>query len=318
MKEKIPCEVIEDLLPLYAEELTQAVTGEVIKEHIDQCETCKRKYENMMNQLGREHLEAETAREEINYLKKIKRSNQKKIVLAAFLTILIAAAGISLKLYVIGYPLENYETETAVTGGQLEVKGEISDMDHVYSSYKIKDGEIVVYGSLPSFFNRRRQFAITYDLSKGDIAVNGDTIKSDGTIITKKANDLFQNRNPYIGDMPANGKIAQTLEIYRSLGEYKNELQTTREPYGWTLLFQKEVLPANQIKFDSMMESYAAAILALIDNCGEVTWTYSSGQQTVKKTYTLEEANKRFGNDIKSYAASPQKVQELLDLLNIK
>lgn len=318
MKEKIPCEVIEDLLPLYAEELTQAVTSEVIKEHLDQCEPCKRKYANMMNQLGREHLETETVREEINYLKKIKRSNQKKIVLAAFLTILIAAAAISLKLFVIGYPFENYRTETAVTGGQLEIRGEISDMDHVYSNYKIKDGEIIVYGSLPSFFNQRRQFVIAYDLSKGDISVNGDTIKSDGTVITKRANDLFKNKNPYIGDMPANGKIAQTLGIYSSLGEYKNELQTTKEPYGWTFLFQNEVLSANQMKFDSMMESYAAALLALIDNCGEVTWTYTSGQQTIKKTYTLEEANKRLGQDIKSYATSPEKVQELLDLLNIK
>lgn len=318
MKEKIPCEVIEDLLPLYAEKLTQAMTGEVIKEHLDQCETCRRKYENMMDQLGREPLKEDRTKEEINYLKKIKRSNQKKIVLASFLTLLILASGICLKLFVIGYPMDNYKTETAVSGDQLEVKGEIRDMDHVYSNYKIKDGEMIVYGSLPSFWNQRRQFAITYDLSEGDISVNGDTIKTDGTVITKKANDLFKNKNPYIGDMPANGKIAQTLEIYPSLGEFKNELQTSREPYGWTLLFENEVLTANQMKFDAMMESYAAAMLALIDNCGEVTWTYTSGQQTVKKTYTLEEASKRLGQDIKSYAASPEKVQELLDLLNIK
>jgi hypothetical protein len=253
MKEKIPCEVIEDLLPLYS-----------------------------------------------------------------LLTILMAAAAFSVKLFVIGYPIENYRTETAVTGRQLDIKGEISDTNHVYSRYKIKDGEMIVYGSLPSFFNQRRQFAIAYDLAEGDISVNGDTVKSDGTVITKKANALFKHKNPYIGNMSANGKVAGTLGIYSSLGDYKNELQSSGEPYGWKLLFENEVLPANQMKFDSMMESYAAALLAFIDNCGEVTWTYSSGQQTIEKTYTQADASKRLGEDVKSFSASPEKVQELLDLLNIK
>ncbi len=247
-----------------------------------------------------------------------KESNRHKIVFASFLTILVVAAAISFKMFVIGFPLENYKTETAVAGGKLEIKGEISDTNRVYSSYKVKDGKLTVFGSLPSFWNKRRQFVLAYDLSEGDILVNGDTIKSDGTVITKKARELFENKNPYIGNMAANEKIAGTLGIYDSLGEYKNELHTTEEPFGWTFLFQKEVLSANQVKFDSIMESYGAALLALIDNCGEVTWTYTSGPQTIKKTYTREEADKRLGRDIKSYAESPEKVQELLDLLNIK
>ena len=35
---KIPCEVIRDLLPSYIDELTSEITNQVIREHLENCE----------------------------------------------------------------------------------------------------------------------------------------------------------------------------------------------------------------------------------------------------------------------------------------
>ena len=59
----------------------------------------------------------------------------------------------------------------------------------------------------------------------------------------------------------------------RDLGSFKNELQTTAEPYGWTLHFEKST--ANSAVFDEKMKGYACALIALTDNLGEVSWTYT-------------------------------------------
>lgn len=318
MRNEIPCEVIEDLLPLYADNLTQSGTNVIIKEHLKECESCLIKYENMTGQLGKEGLKEEVPQVEIDYLKKIKRKNQNKIVLATLSTILIGAAIILAKLFVIGSPIGDYQTKMDSAGGKLIITGEISDTSKAFRRYEIKDGALVIYGTNSSFINHKRQFALEYELNQGDILVNGDLVKSDGTILTAKAQNLYKHKNPYIGGMPGNAALAGILEIYPTLGSFTNELQTSYEPYGWTLRFEHEVLPSNQTKFDSMMESYATVLLALIDNCGEITWTYQSGNESVSKAYTLQDANERVEQDVKSFSVSPERVQELLNLLNIK
>ena len=44
---KLSCDIIRDLLPLYAEELASADSQEAVREHLDGCEDCRRAYEKM-------------------------------------------------------------------------------------------------------------------------------------------------------------------------------------------------------------------------------------------------------------------------------
>ena len=44
---KITCDVIRDLLPLYAEELASADSAAVVREHLETCESCRGAYEGM-------------------------------------------------------------------------------------------------------------------------------------------------------------------------------------------------------------------------------------------------------------------------------
>ena len=50
MKNKLPCEVVKDLLPSYVEQLTSDVTNELVKEHVEDCVDCKGTLEAMNQQ----------------------------------------------------------------------------------------------------------------------------------------------------------------------------------------------------------------------------------------------------------------------------
>ena len=44
---KIPCEMIQDLLPSYIDELTSDVTNREVKAHVSECEQCKKVLDEM-------------------------------------------------------------------------------------------------------------------------------------------------------------------------------------------------------------------------------------------------------------------------------
>lgn len=44
---EIDCEIIRDLLPLYAEQMTSAKSDEVIEEHLKRCSECRIIYKNI-------------------------------------------------------------------------------------------------------------------------------------------------------------------------------------------------------------------------------------------------------------------------------
>ena len=72
---KLECNIVQDLLPSFADSLVSEKTQEEIKEHLSVCETCSGIYNEMVNG---EDVEQKKDKKEINYLKKIK--NRKKNV----------------------------------------------------------------------------------------------------------------------------------------------------------------------------------------------------------------------------------------------
>ena len=70
------------------------------------------------------------------------------------------------------------------------------------------------------------------------------------------------------------------------------------------------------------MKGYACALIALTDNLGEVSWTYTvelaDGPVQRSRTVTEEECSQYLGEPVKAFAESPRRVQELLELLGIE
>lgn len=85
----VSCNVIEDLIPLYAEDMLSEESKQLVEDHLDECEGC-REYLKELQEMESLPIETDT-----KPLKKIQRSIQKKkwyaIMLTTLITLLIGA-----------------------------------------------------------------------------------------------------------------------------------------------------------------------------------------------------------------------------------
>jgi hypothetical protein len=89
--------------------------------------------------------------------------------------------------------------------------------------------------------------------------------------------ELYQHRNPFIGDASRNGQILRVLEVGEELGTYHMELETNERPYILRVIFNQE--PEDADETDSQMNRYGLILLALIDNADEIQWAYPQMEQ---------------------------------------
>lgn len=327
MEHKIPCEMIRDLLPLYVEQLTSRTTDELIREHLGVCDTCKEAYENMAEQLIQEKKQQQLENDqEIDYMKKIRKASHKKMIAACFSIFLLLAAVLFLEAYIVGYP-SDYDVLYRNPGteeNRVDFGITFSDPSLSLKSYKInRDGELVLYGVRQLPWDNQVIFDVEFSLDEipdSGLDVNGMTLYQDGTMISKLANELYDCRNPYVGDMPANGRIAGKIDLLQSYGSYSNQLQTSEEPYRWTFCFQEGI--SNSALFEDRMKTAACILIAMIDNLGEVSLEYTveleEGFTQRNRLITADECSAYVGQNIKSFSDSPENVQHLLDLLGIE
>ena len=159
--------------------------------------------------------------------------------------------------------------------------------------------------------------------------------------VSEAAVALFADANPYIGDASANGRLLGTIHTYFGglSDEFTTELQTSEEPYAMTLHFAQGPVDERALWRDAVL------FLALTENCGEVRLDYEmkdSWKETVREYDPDKESNRisveeesipitklrmmycisptdineTLGiENIKEYAASPEKIEELLGLL---
>ena len=147
--------------------------------------------------------------------------------------------------------------------------------------------------------------------------------------VSDQAKTLYSLRNPYVGDLSADGKLLKALGIANTIGPYQVELFTAQEPYVLQLDFLQK--PDDPEAANAAMKQNAMLLLALVDNLSEVRWTWQDtekngevGQQT--ECFSKDDADfllklssttilqNRTG--IKDFSGSAQDVQDLLDFLN--
>ena len=371
---KLPCDIIQDLLPSYADGLTSPASSKAIEAHLAECQTCAAAYAAMQtgsieDAKGPEGSGSEDF-PEIDYLKKIRSTNRKRILAAVLLVLLLAGFGVWAKVYLYGSPIEDFhvlvttDTDSRVVKTETftDQNGETRTFSHAtsetlvfncwieessglaFSHYKLKetdDGlDIIVYAVPFSRFHPMRTLQIKvpvgYDedgKSVDPTAVNikGDTYSGYG-LITKKAKDLYAARNPYIGDISADQRLANLLGIGEAIGSYTNKLNTQESegfeyPYSWELIFDRPWTDGYDKIYNQKMKAYAYVLLALIDNCGEIKWTYQT-EDGIRYTKSVDladwraehpndDVNPGFRIELKDYAAYDYRIQNLLTKLDI-
>ncbi len=80
---KVKCNVIKDLLPLYAEKLTSEDSNSLISEHIKNCQDCKNEYEKITKKIN-----LPTDLNDLKNLKKAKRKDKQSLIIGIVAIIL--------------------------------------------------------------------------------------------------------------------------------------------------------------------------------------------------------------------------------------
>lgn len=83
---KISCDVINDMLPLYVEEVTSEDTNQLLEEHLATCDTCRKDYEIMKKGVYIPTNEKENL-EEVKYLHSFRKFLQKRKWFTAMISV---------------------------------------------------------------------------------------------------------------------------------------------------------------------------------------------------------------------------------------
>ena len=322
MKNDLSCAVVRDLLPSFVEGLTSEETNRAVESHLSACPDCMAR----KNAMAAPAEPAETAEQsrEVDYLKTVKRKSGRRVVLAIACTLAVILAGAALKLFVIGEPASregmSWSMRCDETAMDLRVYSTWSGVAYCRWDLENSDGIVRLTATqvLPSLLydsaDHRERISLE---GVREVWIAGQLIWQDGVAISSGTMDLYAAKTPYVGDMPALNRVANALNIQSRCGSYLNSLKTAQEPYGWTLEFSDVYTEKQAAWLDETMEhDLALLMLTLVDNLGEVSWTYRTQDGALQtRTVTLQQVNEALPRPVKDYAASPAELQHLLDLL---
>lgn len=341
MKYDLPCAIVQDLLPNYLEGLTSEETNRAIEAHLASCPDCAAHKSAMAGETPVKETAEQTR--EVDYLKKVKRRNGRRILMAVLVTILLFIAGVAVKIFIIGQPVTETGFGWAMMeyGDRLELTVVSNGSANAFKDFdvEIRDGVAYVTGRSVLVSSLYREGRATVDIpleGVSQIFVCGRLVWEDGVAIYPETLRLYELKTPYVGDAPALNSIANELEIFPHVGDFRNSLQTSVEPYRWTLEFTNDgwqgVNKKTHISED--MPRYAAQLLALVGNLSEVGWSWTDEDGVFHEEFiTVEEVNAllpewtdaynaKYGarwvalSDIKDYAESPAALQKLLHITN--
>lgn len=340
MKNDLTCGVVCDLLPNYVDGLLCGESQQAVNRHLADCSQCAAALDAMRTP---EPEPPEESRE-VDYLKQVKKRNNRRIAAAVFCTALVLLSAFLLKLFVIGTPLQPQSvavTKAEVKDGVLHLS-----MFSAWSSNAFHGWHVETENGIASVYARDVLVSPLYSSGDADLeiplegvqevwlgGVSGRLLWQDGMVISPLVLELMDARAPYCGDPAASARIAEILRLPDRLGSYTFRLQTDKHPYEVTLEFGDE--PTDEQL--NLVTCYNLLTLALVDNLesslfkrpayGDPSMTVNVGMELdgVNETVLpalVEEYNTANGADwepkasIKDYTRSPADLQRLLLILD--
>ena len=97
---KINCNVIGDILPLYADEAVSEDTKTLVEEHLVDCEECKERYQEMKREIE-EDIRLKAAEAERSALLAAKKKIRKKRIITAIFSCIIGVIVIVATVYIL-------------------------------------------------------------------------------------------------------------------------------------------------------------------------------------------------------------------------
>ncbi len=341
MKNDLTCEVVQDLLPSYVDGLTSDVSNQAVEQHMKTCESCRKLYSEMREPMNGEDVseinggqKADSKKSsEIDYLKKIRKKNRMRILAAVLIVVIAVGVGLWSKVYVVGQEVEQAEfvqANVAVEDHKVSVQGLLLDTTKGVSDVAFQEKDGIVTVSLretrkSSFYTN--EFQADYQSSEDvkQVVLENRILWDDGVSIDGTVSDLYQSRNPYVGDTSADGRSVQAARAVLGINDgalisYGTQLQTSEEPYGWTFLNVQISSSDNVERLHQEMKQLGCLLIAVTDNLGYVSFEYSvdgaentDGNTTL--TVTEADVDAMAGQSVKAMAQTPAGLQKLVELI---
>lgn len=196
---KISCNIIRDLLPLYAEDLASEDTRSLVEEHLGVCEDCT----NVLNTMKTAApIPVEASPESLDKVKKIIRRRRAVSVMAAVMTVITIASAVFTYMF---------------TPFQLTKDQALDDF------YVREDGAVVldyspyVIGRSLSGMNENwfiHQYSTRYDMWKGDNRKSIEELYGSDGIITEEEKLRYENIDVVQGTWEStDGKVKSDAPI---------------------------------------------------------------------------------------------------------
>ena len=282
MSRELDCEIVRDLLPLYVEGLTSPGTSAAVEQHLAGCPACAAARETMAAPGPEPARPAQN--KEVDYLKRVRARSRLRVVLAVVCTVLVLAVCAAAKAFWVGSEATregmSWSVQTEDETGLLNLRVTSHWSGVAYRKWQVvRQGDTVTITArkvLPSPLCGTADYRTQIQLDGvREIYLCGVLLWQDGTVIFEDTLTLLAAHTPYVGDAPALGRLAGALYVADLCGGFTNELQTNAEPYGWTLHFTEPRSPSAAESLNRQMTRMAVKMLALVDNLGEVHWTYT-------------------------------------------
>ncbi|MBR2560482.1 MAG: DUF4825 domain-containing protein [Firmicutes bacterium] len=331
--DRLPCEVVRDLLPLYADDLVSETTGEMIKEHIAGCSECRSRYEKMTEPeavYSYDPASDAEGRKEIAFLKKTRRNYLRNVLICMLAALLVFGGLLYHRYCLVGEYMSGdwVACEVSVDGKQITVEGTVTAMGegarHKVKEVQFEENNGVVYANtigvrtLMPLSADDRLFDASY--TAGDdidrVVLNDVIVWDGGTRISRITSSLYQTRHDYVGDASMNGFTAEVLNLRSYFGAFENDLTTDAEPYRWTIILNDEIKASNGTVLGNMT-GFAYAMLGVVGNLDEVEFRYTMDGIASSSVFTREEASEFLGSDVKGCMDSPALLERLLEMTGL-
>lgn len=339
----LPCDIVRDLLPSYAEGLTSEMTERSIEYHLKGCAACLKALAAMQSDdrsvvcaissgadvpLGN-NTSPKCEIKEIDYLKKVRR----RFITGIAICVIVALACLCLfwafqfRFYSYDMSMSNVNCSVHVEDNVVEFGGAAKEDYAAVGNIKFDydDGVVRITGEMhPKRPWNRSDFREKFTAYKyvKQVWVGNDLVWENGKTVPEEVRDLYSVKTPYIGDISACGKVAVALHLVMDFGNFSNELQTKTEPYGWGIKFH-DPIDAGGKDLDKQLDllcrdSYM--MIALIDNLGYMKYEYRTleSNEIQMLTVTQEEATQTLGSDIKKCAESTETLRAAMEKFDIE
>lgn len=222
MEKKTECQVVQDLLLGYVDDVLNEESKKLVEKHLSECEICQERLKEINNDIKENE---NNEKKQIDYLKKIRRKNRRKIILTVLGILLCMCFIIYLRNFIIFNNLM-YKAKKNLENSNVYIETMSKNQDNIKVEKRYyKDGKMKhVYGNYTE--NGFEEESSVYRVSGADneitIYPNNRAIIAKGEYIKETNKEEYFKSIPLVRDDRVFVRMAIPALATLSNGKYTN------------------------------------------------------------------------------------------------